>query len=142
MNDQPVSGESDSAQNHKGSHGSLYARLRAVGAIDGVMALLEEARPLRAIVELAATYGVHASISSAHSLKRAHLHRWQAEKIRTAAAAEGIHERHLPAVVREQLERLETATRDLLFEVQTSLQLLEADTGKRSRPIKNTPPGK
>jgi hypothetical protein len=46
------------------------------------------------------------------------------------------------AVVREHLERLETATRDLLFEVQTSLQLLEADTGKRSRPIKTTPPGK
>lgn len=103
MNQQPVSGESDSAQNHKASHGSLYARLRAVGALDGVMALLEEARPLKAIVELAATYGVHASISSAHSLKRAHLHRWQAEKIRTAAAAEGIHERYLPAVVREVL---------------------------------------
>jgi hypothetical protein len=103
MNDQPVNAESDSAQNHKGSHGSLYARLRAVGALDGVMALLEEARPLKAIVELAGTYGVHASISSAHSLKRAHLHRWQAEKIRTAAAAEGIHERHLPAVVREVL---------------------------------------
>lgn len=103
MDDQPVSEESDSAQNHKGSHGSLYARLRAVGALDGVMALLEEARPLKAIVELAGTYGVHASISSAHSLKRAHLHRWQAEKIRTAAAAEGIHERHLPAVVREVL---------------------------------------
>lgn len=46
------------------------------------------------------------------------------------------------AVVREQLERLETATRDLLFEVQTSRQLLEADIGKRSRPIKATPPGK
>ena len=103
MSEQSVSRESDSAQNHKGSHGSLYARLRAVGALDGVMALLEEARPLRAIVELAATYGVHASISSAHSLKRAHLHRWQAEKIRTAAAAEGINERHLPAVVREVL---------------------------------------
>jgi hypothetical protein len=103
MSDQPVNEESDSAQNHKGSHGSLYGRLRAVGALDGVMALLEEARPLKAIVELAATYGIHASISSAHSLKRAHLHRWQAEKIRTAAAAEGIHERHLPAVVREVL---------------------------------------
>jgi len=103
MNEQPVIEESDSAQNHKGSHGSLYARLRAVGALDGVMALLEEARPLKAIVELAGTYGVHASISSAHSLKRAHLHRWQAEKIRTAAAAEGIHVRYLPAVVREVL---------------------------------------
>jgi len=103
MSDQPVNEESDSAQNHKGSHGSLYARLRAVGALDGVMALLEEARPLRAVVELAGTYGVHASISSAHSLKRAHLHRWQAEKIRTAAAAEGIHEKFLPAVVREVL---------------------------------------
>ncbi len=103
MSDQPVNEESDSAQNHKGSHGSLYARLRAVGALDGVMALLEEARPLKAIVELAATYGIHASISSAHSLKRAHLHRWQAEKIRTAAAADGIHEKFLPAVVREVL---------------------------------------
>jgi hypothetical protein len=95
--------EPDSAKSHKGCHGSLYARLQAVGALDGVMALLEEARPLKAIVELAATYGVHASISSAHSLKRNHLHRWQAEKIRAAAAADGIHEKFLPAVVREML---------------------------------------
>ena len=46
------------------------------------------------------------------------------------------------AAALEHFERLETAARDLLFEVQTSRQLLEADTGKRSRPIKTTPPGK
>jgi hypothetical protein len=67
------------------------------------MVLLEEARPLKAIVELAAKHGIHASISSAHSMKRAHLHQWQAEKVRAAAAAEGIHEKFLPAVVREVL---------------------------------------
>jgi hypothetical protein len=98
MNDEP-----DSAQTHNGTHGSLYARLRAVGALDGAMVLLEEARPLKAIVELAGSYGVHASISSVHNLKRTHLHQWQAEKVRTAAAAEGIHEKFLPAVVREVL---------------------------------------
>jgi hypothetical protein len=106
MNNQPlepVSAESDSAQTHNGTHGSLYARLRAAGALDGAMVLLEEARPLKAIVELAAKHGIHASISSAHNLKRTHLHQWQAEKVRTAAAAEGIHERYLPAVVREVL---------------------------------------
>lgn len=101
MSDQTL--ETDSTQTHKGSHGSLYARLKAVGALDGAMVLLEEARPLKAIVELAAKHGIHASISSAHSMKRAHLHQWQAEKIRTAAAAEGINERYLPAVVREVL---------------------------------------
>jgi hypothetical protein len=46
------------------------------------------------------------------------------------------------AAALEHFERLETAVRDLLFEVQASRQLLEADTGKRSRLIKATPPGK
>jgi hypothetical protein len=46
------------------------------------------------------------------------------------------------AAALEHFERLEAAARDLLFEVQTSRQLLEADTGRRSRPIKTTPPGK